>query len=343
MNFQPSRRIGFTLVELLVVIAIIGILVGLLLPAVQAAREAARRMQCTNNLKQLSLAIHNYESATRYLPPHGGGTCCSVPQTNNGTLSGIVMLLPYLEQSALWNTIATAPWQGGEPGSKTFPHPPGNIPSLICPSSSEPPSAATVDPKWGGPGRSYHLSLGDSDLNAFAHAPYQAPPARSPFSPKAGDCRRFRDITDGLSNTLLISEQALFKNKSEFQGTFWEDYNVATPQGCRASINGNSYNNQGSILGNGRFWAQATGIAGYTVVTILPPNSPSCGHFPTVSSRHTGGVNASMSDGSIRFISNSIDSGNQNAAPPTTSGSESPYGVWGSIGSAQSGEAVGEF
>ena len=342
-RFQTTSRCGFTLVELLVVIAIIGVLVGLLLPAVQAAREAARRMQCSNNLKQLGLAVLNYESAMGRLPPHEGGTCCNVPGTNNSTLSGIVMLLPYIEQDPLWKTISAAPGQGGEPSISTFPHPQGNIPTLMCPSSPEPPRANTVDPKWGGPGRSYHLSLGDSDLNAYSHAPYLAPPKRSAFSPKAGESRRLRDITDGLSSTIMMSEQGLFKSTSEIRGTFWEDYTIATPNACRASVPNQSYNGNGSILGNGRFWAQGAGIAGYTVVTILPPNSPSCGYFPTVSSYHNGGANIVLCDGSVQFVSNSVNAGDQNAAPPTSSGGGSPYGIWGALGTAQGSEIIGEY
>src|SRR5262249_6518176 len=90
---------GFTLIELLVVIAIIAILIALLLPAVQQAREAARRTQCKNNLKQLGLAIHNYESTHSTLPPQSGGTY------DNNEMSGIVMMLPYLDQAPLWNKI----------------------------------------------------------------------------------------------------------------------------------------------------------------------------------------------------------------------------------------------
>ncbi len=343
MPSHKRRHQGFTLIELLVVIAIIAVLIALLLPAVQQAREAARRTQCKNNLKQLGLAVHNYESTFSRLPPHEGGTCCNIPGTNNGTLSGIVMMLPYFDQASLWNAIASAPGQGGEPGTVAFIHPPGPLPMLLCPSSPEPPSAGSVNPKWGGPGRSYHLSLGDSDLNAFSHPPYTAPPARSPFSPTAGETRQWRDITDGLSNTILIAEQALFKNTSELQGTFSEDYTIATPTACSASTPGKNYNGLGSILGNGRFWAQASGLAGYTVLTILPPNGPSCGYFPTVSSRHTGGVQVVLADGAVRFISDSIDAGNQSAAPPTNSNGPSPYGVWGALGSAQGGEPTSEF
>ncbi len=107
MNLS-SKRSGFTLVELLVVIAIIGVMVGLLLPAVQAAREAARRMSCGNNFKQLGLGIHNYHAAYNQLPIHGTGTATpsgsavGVPGTNRLDLSMLVGLLPFVEQQALW-------------------------------------------------------------------------------------------------------------------------------------------------------------------------------------------------------------------------------------------------
>src|SRR5215472_14104584 len=106
-RFWRNKR-GFTLIELLVVIAIIAVLVALLLPAVQQAREAARRAQCKNNMKQLGLALHNYHDVATVFPFEAGGTGWSGPGTGNwGRLSGLVLLTPYLDQQGLWNQIST--------------------------------------------------------------------------------------------------------------------------------------------------------------------------------------------------------------------------------------------
>ncbi len=118
---MTRQRTGFTLVELLVVIAIIGILVGLLLPAVQAAREAARRMQCTNSLKQFGLALHNYASTYKRFPAGSGGTQAGNPNGNNSRINAMVGLLPFIEESALYNmiqspqTFGTVTYQPGGP------------------------------------------------------------------------------------------------------------------------------------------------------------------------------------------------------------------------------------
>lgn len=119
--------------------------------AVLRSRRAFRsRAQCKNKLKQLGLAIHNYESATSCLPPFGGGTCCAFPGSNGGYLSGILMLLPYLDQAPLWSTVANAAGQGGVPFYPTFPHPATDIPGLIYLSSSV-PSRFNTAPFGGGP------------------------------------------------------------------------------------------------------------------------------------------------------------------------------------------------
>lgn len=342
---NPKRQNGFTLIELLVVISVTAVLIAVLLPAVQQAREAARRTQCRNNLKQLGLAIYNYESAYLQLPPHNGGTKAG-EMSNEGNLSGIVMLLPYIDQAPLWNSIASAGNQGGYPGNATFPHPSSGLPGLLCPSSSV-PNPFTGN-GMGGPSRSYHLSLGDW-CGVF---PGLSPPilgdndtggfARSAFSPNSGETRALRDITDGMSNTILMGEKALFTSPDEILGNT-SGFDAATPAFCRGSVTGGTYGGQGHRLGNGRFWAAGWNLAVYTVTTAMAPNSPSCKYFTNVTSRHLGGVQVLMGDGAVRFISESIDCGNPDALPPASPGAASPYGVWGSLGSASGSEVIGEF
>jgi prepilin-type N-terminal cleavage/methylation domain-containing protein/prepilin-type processing-associated H-X9-DG protein len=335
---------GFTLIELLVAIMIIAVLIALLLPAVQQAREAARRVQCKNNLKQLGLAIHNYEATHGRLPPHNGGTESGVA-SNEGNLSGIVMLLPDLDQAAAWTAIASANNQGGYPGLATFPHPPSGLPVLLCPSSAVPPQFTT---NWmGGPSRSYHLSLGDwcgefLSLTRGVLHPGSGGFARSPFSPNSGETRQWRDITDGTSQTVLMGEKALFTRVDEILGNSGNEA-AATPAQCRALVPGPTYNGHANPVGNGRMWATGWNLSVYTVTTAMAPNSPSCEYFTSVTSRHTGGAHVLMADGAVRFISENIDTGNQTAPPPASSSAASPYGVWGALGSASGGELAGEF
>lgn len=233
------NRAAFTLVELLVVIAIIGILVGLLLPAVQAAREAARRMSCSNNFKQVGLAVQNYHSAFKRLPMHGGGSGMDYlagntlayysPRTNQKSLSFLVGIMPFLEQQALWNMIrsplATDPvgnrispaWQpmGPKPQSGQYGYRPWvtEIPTLRCPS----------DPGSGLPAlarTNYAANIGDSAMASrigytnFLHGDYQPPSIiqatavsrwqRGMFVSRRA--MRFRDVMDGLSNTICCGE-----------------------------------------------------------------------------------------------------------------------------------------
>ncbi|TWU33668.1 hypothetical protein Q31b_57250 [Novipirellula aureliae] len=241
MNLARLRK-GFTLVELLVVIAIIGVLVGLLLPAVQAAREAARRMSCSNNFKQIGLAVHNYHSAYNQLPIHGSGTIDdagkdwghSVVSSNGLNLSAFVGLLPFMEQQALWEQISN-PTLGRVDGSTTD-NPGGTIPWNAmgpCPDNRDyipwsveiPGMRCPSDPGVGLPalGRTnYAVCLGDSANGTAAltgsrhHADLrQINDTRASESGAADrgvfllhDKMAFRGIADGLSNTIMMGEIA---------------------------------------------------------------------------------------------------------------------------------------
>ncbi len=335
MAASPRRTSGFTLIELLVVIAIIAILIALLLPAVQQAREAARRSQCKNNLKQLGLAILNYEGNSKCLPPHHGGTNSGAIQNWNN-LSGIVMLLPYLDQAPLWKTIAGTPGQGGHPSNLTFPHPNAALPALLCPSAPLPPPVTVLLPLLGGPGRCYHLSLGDTSASGRQ---------RGPFSPMDGKTMALRDIKDGLSTTILSAEQSPpeqgIANPRDLLGTFGS-VATTTPASCLTNVVNGSYVFS-SAIGHGRFWAMGYTTAIYSVHISMPPNKPSCSFLSTVSSRHAGGAHIVLADGSVRFISNSINAGDQTVDAATYTGGPSPYGVWGALGSMAGQEPVGEF
>lgn len=353
-------RRGFTLVELLVVIAIIGVLVGLLLPAVQAAREAARRMQCVNNLKQLGLAIHNYESTFRTFPAVRGGTTVEPGNNSNrGQLAGWVSMLPFLEQQPLYNLAASdTPYVfGGVPWRMTAVN--GgfwkrNQPQmLLCPSD-----AGGVISNPGFARNNYYFSRGDQGRS------WQDANFRGVFGGMENKHSRIGDIGDGLSNTLVFSESVVSRVGTagdQIQGgiaCYLADSQI--PAHCMTARQGgnrlggpgivilqpavNSFNSRGLIYTDGRLMMAE-------VSTILPPNAPSCvegchnnnSGFMTANSFHQGGVNGVLGDGSVRFFSESIDTGNLSAiAPRPQSGSSgpSPYGVWGALGSKAGGESV---
>lgn len=222
---RDSNRDGFTLVELLVVIAIIGILVGLLLPAVQAAREAARRMQCSNNLKQIGLAIHNYESANRRFPPGNitDGACCSVPSHTVWS----VAILPYIEQANLNGTYN--PSLPIEHASNNFLRqqkmPTYNCPSdpiagqLLVPDSGPHNSQTSMTSSYRGMGGVAWAPTGEYiyrrqwDSSDILNA--QCPQSKKGIfhwtgringQPNQYGCETFGTITDGTSNTLMVGE-----------------------------------------------------------------------------------------------------------------------------------------
>ncbi|MCM2369625.1 DUF1559 domain-containing protein [Aporhodopirellula aestuarii] len=397
MSFR-KRRSGFTLVELLVVIAIIGVLVGLLLPAVQAAREAARRMSCSNNFKQIGLGIHNYHSAYKQIPTHGTGTVLQIGsgdknaywaennRTNSKRLSTLVGILPFVEQQGIWGEITnpnsrradgdtaaaigtpTNPWPAMGPTPGTIQYLPWTyeIPTYRCPS----------DPGVGLPalGRTnYAACLGDSTYHT-RFGPWnnrRLSPARQESCRAAhrGFYRpyyqptRFRDILDGLSNTIAMGEIATDLGDGAISTSAPNDGStLGGNNGSIAAVRDNPaacdsfkdperpqfWLNGGATPDHSRGfkWAEAKQM--FTgCFTVLPPNDVYCGRhnakdlsFPApMSSRHVGGAHVLMGDGAVVFITDSIEAGNRNAGMvwhgatgDRAPGNKSPYGLWGALG-----------
>ncbi|UUO08612.1 DUF1559 domain-containing protein [Blastopirellula sp. J2-11] len=343
MSQSALSRRGFTLVELLVVIAIIGALIALLLPAVQQAREAARRMSCTNQLRQIGLAMHNYHDTYGKLPPRNGGT-----QANSYRLSGWVGLLPFIEQPALYEQIASGngthasfgprPWDNFAPFRT-------QIAMLLCPSEPADP----IDSDNIG-SSNYCFSIGDCSRYTDSEVE-----SRGIFS-RYHYCG-FNRITDGLSNTVMMGEKALgtpglrrIIGGIAVTGTPWTgDQDDINPGVCMAlrGVSGEYQSGTTMLDRNGRRWVDGTvNFQGFS--TILPPNAPSCSRsgsdwkesIISASSHHPGGVNTLMADGSVTFIQETIDTGDLSSVAPQQGGS-SPYGVWGALGSKSGGEVTG--
>lgn len=369
------------MVELLVVIAIIGVLVGLLLPAVQAAREAARRMSCSNNFKQIGLAFHNYHAAYNRLPMQMGGTADrGTAMDNHFQLSYMVGILPFIEQQSLWEQISnpnndggTFPPMGPEVRNGTYVPWRTQVTGFRCPS----------DPTESSGGESgysnYAASLGDSGYEEQGNGVNADGTINSGGSNwqheqisrwdrgffRGRRAKKFRDILDGLSNTIAAGEMVVDNNTKEVIGSFLTNQNP-----CQAP---DTYVSEidperprfylGSTEANRNYqrahkWQD--GLPHYTGFnTIRPPNSYSqtrayahgngFGWF-TASSRHQGGCHVLLGDGAVKFITDSIEAGNQSIIPPGScagaggpggeflNGRESPYGLWGALGTANCSE-----
>ncbi len=293
---QSQRRSAFTLVELLVVIGIIGTLVGLLLPAVQSAREAARRSQCTNNLKQWGLAMHNHHDATKYLPYGSNrvyplGTEASKPGNNNQRRAFVVSLWPYLEQSDLFSAYDPKRqfYSQSANGSGRSNISLCNIPAshYYCPSDR--PGAKKADDPYVRCRANYVVNYGPNALfTAGAVAPFGWKSAGS-FNNCVPYQKAFKDITDGTSKTLLMAEARLAGNDSE------------------GDFRGDVFNDEGGLW----FMAKNTPNSGsdespYCVSTSEMPCSNTGNNAAAARSRHPNGVNAVMCDGSVLFFADSV-------------------------------------
>jgi len=286
---------GFTLIELLVVIAIIGVLIALLLPAVQAAREAARRSQCTNNLKQLGLAMHNYHNSLGSFPP-GRMDCCW------GTWQ--VYILPYIEQQPLYNAynfFGNSTTDGADGGrfryggacNTTVTR--SRISNLSCPSDSPNAPISSIT------SHNYAVNFGNTSMSQqatlngvnFGGAPFGVVTAS--LTSKSGRTFGLSDMSDGSSSTFLAAE-VIVGQGSDLRGfTWWGD-----ASGFEAYIGPNS--RQPDVIYD----------ISYCKYPFLrnPPCTSATTALPSMfgaRSRHPGGVNMAMGDGSVRFIKDAIN------------------------------------
>lgn len=316
MTRLTRRRRAFTLIELLVVIAIIAVLIALLLPAVQQAREAARRTQCKNNLKQIGLGLHNY---------HGSFQCFPFGQEDSAkSYSALSQLLPYFDQAPLYNLINfSLPYSDA---SNTVPRM-TELPALRCASD------ASVALAGQGGSTNYMANKGSGIIWLDTTGP------NTGFAPQSGvmfyqSVVRIGDILDGSSNTAAFAERMLADGNngvvSPIADVFFSPAAPTTPDEAVSMCNAVDITNLGNQfpLFMGAPWMHGQ----HTYLHVNVPNSRSCGFFTVLrasmpaSSRHVGGAHTQLCDGSVRFVSENID-----------------RVVWRAVGTRNGGEIVSDF
>ncbi len=421
MQLKPNVKMGgggslcrehkaFTLVELLVVIAIIGVLIALLLPAVQAAREAARRMQCSNHMKQFGVGFHNAHDTRGDIPAGSSndlpgeyhitvmdGTTSRTDRFKNTDINytAHVHLLPFMENSAIYSVLQSA-WSNRDTGGTitgaagTWAYNPGGRPTaaadaaiwdsiwgngpsfLICP--SEPNSERPGSGRGYATSLNYGLCYGDA-YTVWGGSNESTRGHTGVFTGRQREGKNFSEVTDGLSNTIFLAEIGTSEGRDAsvytstasvignyvaaagaptFQGG--DNWKTAQPQGCLAFAGSGGQLNTPNTTGTtkiarmgirGTNWGRGTFPHAF-FATILPPNSPSCQTNNTISgsthrylmsagSSHSGGVNVLLGDASVRFVSQTINTGSLTAVP-NNDGNTSPYGVWGALGTRGCGD-----
>jgi prepilin-type N-terminal cleavage/methylation domain-containing protein/prepilin-type processing-associated H-X9-DG protein len=326
---MARRRTGFTLVELLVVIAIIGVLIGLLLPAVQKVREAASRMSCTNNLKQLGLALHGYHGVNSQFPPavvmpygklddEGSTNSASSPFGPNW----LVFLLPYIEQDNLFRLANPASYPGttnvtdfGSYDLSWRQVRGTQIKSLVCPSDAghstllTDPNGRPLEGGWARGNYAASNAAGDADHSLGGNPDPREDPFRGVSKGPVMAINygaRLTDITDGTSLTFMVHEVRVGVNAADRRGTWAMGFPGAS------MVNGGQRNNPtpnnmrddaDEIEGCVNFWYPGIGTRdGMGCVNQADSGSEGA----MARSRHRGGVNACFADGHVQFIKDSI-------------------------------------
>lgn len=295
---RPGRvrtRSGFTLVELLVVIAIIGILIALLLPAVQAAREAARRSQCSNNLKQIGLALHNYHDTHKALPAgYIRQHAADAAANRYGNWSWGASILPFLEQGALYDQIDPTTNHLdvilGNATLRTLMQQP--VPAFRCPSDNGPVTlndAGNVRKHQDSGGTYRHIATSNYVAVNRTHQPRRVPGSGTAGAFYQNSWTKFRDVTDGLSNVLFIGERR------------WK---IQTRQPYAAAVFG--VNGTSQDVDHGVATAHGSGRR-----HLNCPEANEC--KKSFMSPHPGGVQFTLGDGSVRFISETIEHSTDNS------------------------------